>query len=186
MNRRESLQRIALVLGGVAIAPDLLAQAIAGPSATRQNTPEDRLHILDEMAETIIPTTDTPGAKAAKVGEFIVHAVEYCLPNDRKKRFWDDLDAAETACKRQMGKSFTSCSDTERTRFLQQLQAQKHAKGDDPSVPMFFTALKMLVLHGYFTAEIGATLALNYDPIPGGWKPDMLIEPDTKAWTPLF
>ena len=83
MNRRESLQRIALVLGGVAIAPDLLAQAIAGPSATRQNTPEDRLHILDEMAETILPTTDTPGAKAAKVGEFIVHAVEYCLPNDK-------------------------------------------------------------------------------------------------------
>jgi hypothetical protein len=186
MNRRESLQRIALLLGGVALAPELLAQALAGPSAALQNTPADRLLILDEMAEMIIPTTDTPGAKAAKVAEFIVHAVEYCLPTDRKKRFWEDLDAAEAACKRQTGKSFTACNNTERTTFLQQLQAQKHAAGDDTKAPMFFTSLKMLVLHGYFTSEIGATQALNYDPIPGGWIPDMLLEPDTKAWTPLF
>ena len=186
MNRRESLQRIALVLGGIAIAPELLARALASPAELLKNVPADRLLLLDEMAETIIPTTDTPGAKAAKVGEFIIHAVENCLPEKRKKRFWDELDAAEIACKQQSGKSFVDCTVAERTAFFQQLQAKKAVQGDDPEIPVFFTALKMLVLHGYFTSEIGASQALNYDPVPGSWIPDMIITPDTKAWTPVF
>jgi hypothetical protein len=44
----------------------------------------------------------------------------------------------------------------------------------------------MLTLHGYFTSEIGATQALNYDPVPGGWVADMVINDQTNAWTPMF
>lgn len=181
MNRREAFQRIALLLGGVALAPELLARAMSQP----ENLPsEDLIKLLDEMAETIIPATDIPGAKAAQVGQFIFQAVETCLPEKRKKRFIEGLENAEAACRRKTGKSFVDCSEAERTALFQQLQSEKPLPNDD--VPTFFTALKMLVLHGYFTSEIGATQALNYDPIPGGWVADMPADESTKAWTPVF
>lgn len=184
MNRREAFQRISLLLGGATLAPELLAKALAG-SVTHFSVPSaEKLALLDEMAETIIPTTDTPGAKAAKVGEFIVLAVETCLPEKRKIRFWEGLDHAETVCRRQFGQSFVELNAAQRIAVLEQLQSERPKPGDD--APTFFVALKMLVLHGYFTSEIGATQALNYDPVPGGWIADMPVDPNTKAWTPVF
>ncbi len=184
MTRRESFQRIALLLGGVAIAPELLAKALEPVKRNRLNA--ERLQLLDEMAETIIPTTDTPGAKAAQVGTFMLQAVEHCLPEKQKAQFWADLEAADTACSQEHGKSFVDCNETARIAFFQKLEAQKPALGEEPGTPPFFYALKMLVLYGYFTSEIGATQALNYDPIPGAWTADMPVGPDTKAWTPMF
>ncbi len=186
MTRRESFQRIALLLGGVAIAPELLAKALEPATSTLKKMGADRLQLLDEMAETIIPTTDTPGAKAAQVGAFMVHAVEYCLPEKQKERFWADLNTTEAACVQQHGKSFIDCSEAERITFFQHLEAQKPAPGKEADAPTFFYSLKMLVLYGYFTSEIGATQALNYDPVPGEWIADMPVQSDTKAWTPMF
>jgi hypothetical protein len=183
MDRRKAFQRISLLLGGMALAPELMAKALADSSASVAAAPPDRLLLLNEMAETIIPETDTPGAKAANVGEFIIHAVETCLPADRRRAFYDGLDRAEAACVSKFGQSFAVCNDNQKTSFFSELEKQPAAEAGMPS---FFTALKMLVLHGYFTSEIGATQALNYDPVPGGWVADMVINDQTKAWTPMF
>ena len=185
MTRRESFQRIALLLGGAAIAPSALAAALAPPVESMFLSASGRLALLDELSETILPTTDTPGAKAAEVGKFIIHAAENCLQADRKKRFWEELDAAEASCKQQTGKSFLDCNESERVTFLTWLQDQKRP-ATEQDIPPFFTGLKMLVLHGYFTSEVGATQALNYDPVPGGWVADMKVDENTKAWTPIF
>jgi len=183
MDRRKAFQRISLLLGGIALAPELMARAMADVSSSVSNFPPDRLRLLNEMAETIIPETDTPGARAANVGEFIVHAVETCLPADRRRAFYDGLDRAEAACVSRYGRSFADCEESQRISFFTDLEKQPAAV---EGMPPFFTALKMLVLHGYFTSEIGATQALNYDPVPGGWVADMVINDQTKAWTPMF
>jgi hypothetical protein len=184
MDRREAFKKIALLLGGVALAPELLANALSSSTNWRELIPADRLALLAEMADTIIPTTDTPGAKAAKTEEFIVAAVENCLPVGQRKRFWDSLVDADEACEMMFKKSFVACDLKQRTQFFEKLQAEaKTKKGDGPA---FFTALKTLTLHGYFTSEIGATQALNYDPIPGAWDPALKIDENTKAWTPVF
>jgi hypothetical protein len=184
MDRREAFKKIALLLGGVAIAPELLAKAMSSEIDYSAILPPDRKILLAEIADTILPTTDTPGAKAAKTEDFIVAAVENCLPVGERKRFWDGLIEVEEDCQRQFNQSFVACDLTQRTKLLEQLQTKaKTFKGDGSP---FFTTLKMLTLHGYFTSEIGATQALNYDPIPGKWDPAMKIDENTKAWTPVF
>jgi hypothetical protein len=184
MDRREAFKKIALIFGGVAIAPELLANALNPANNWRELLPAERLVLLAELAETIIPTTDTPGAKAAKTEEFIVAAVENCLPVGQRKRFWDGLTNAEEDCERLFKKSFVACDEKQRIQMMESWQAEaKTKKGDGPP---FFTTLKMLTLHGYFTSEIGATQALNYDPIPGAWNPELKIDENTKAWTPVF
>ncbi|MEY4203064.1 MAG: hypothetical protein RL013_767 [Bacteroidota bacterium] len=183
MDRRKAFQRISILLGGIALAPELMAKALADSSVSVSAAPPDRLRLLNEMAETIIPETDTPGAKAANVGEFIIHAVETCLPADRRRAFYDGLDRAEAACTSRFGRSFADCNESQRISFFTDLEKQPST---DEGMPPFFTALKMLTLHGYFTSEIGATQALNYDPVPGGWVADMVINDQTKAWTSMF
>ncbi|MBK7936556.1 MAG: gluconate 2-dehydrogenase subunit 3 family protein [Lewinellaceae bacterium] len=185
MQRREALKKATLFIAGIAISPELIAKALADPSPTLARQPADRLALLAEMADTILPDTDTPGAKAAKVHEFIAVVVEDCLSPERRDAFWNGLQFTEQQCIATQGKSFVDCSREQRNAFFRQLQAEAKSAPNDAGEP-FWYQLKGITLHGYFTSEIGATQALNYDPIPGGWIPDMIIDDNTKAWTPVF
>ena len=187
MLRRDALKKISLLLGGLSIAPELLAKALANSSATLAQFPADRLAFLAEMADTILPDTDTPGAKAAKVHEFIAVVVQDCMPQEDAAQFWTELDATNDLCKATHGTGFVECTPAQRVAFFTQLQFDaKKAQAADPSSRPFFYHLKNLTIGGYFSSEIGATQALAYDPIPGGWIPDMIIDEKTKAWTPMF
>ena len=186
MQRRYALKQIATVIGGVLIAPEVMARALADADQTLANVPADRLILLAEMADTIIPETDTPGAKAAKVQDYIAVIVNDCFPPAQRDRFWHDLEEAEAQCKAMHNKSFVDCDTVQRTAFFNKLQDVVRDSPQFPQEPPFFVTLKDLTLNGYFTSEIGATQALAFDPIPGGWIPDMPIDANTKAWTPMF
>ena len=187
MLRREALKKVALLIGGISIAPELLARALANGGATLARFPADRLALLAEMADTILPDTDTPGAKAAKVQEFISIVVQDCFPPEERDAFWEKLDATDAQCKAMQGKSFLECTAEERIAFFTELQAAaKLPQTQTAAGPPFFPLLKNLTIGGYFSSEIGATQALAFDPIPGGWIPDMPVDADTKAWTPMF
>jgi Gluconate 2-dehydrogenase subunit 3 len=177
---------MAVLLGGVLVTPALLANALDRADQTLQTVAEDHLALLAEMADTIIPDTDTPGAKAAKVQEYIAVIVQDCFPPERRDAFWRDLAITDQQCKALNGKGFVDCNADQRTAFFNQLQQQAKEQPAFTQVAPFWTTLKDLTLNGYFTSEIGATQALNYDPIPGGWIPDMPIDENTKAWTPVF
>lgn len=184
MDRRDAIKKSIVLAGGIIIAPELLAQALENPAPYLQAVPATRLALLAEMADTIIPETDTPGAKATKTEEFIVVVVEACLSPEQRDFFWQSLDIIEQQCMTINGRSYLDCTQDERHKLMRQLEAA--AKNASPGQPAFFTLLKSMTLHGYFTSEAGATLALNYDPIPGKWIADMPIDGDTKAWTPMF
>ena len=77
MNRRDALGRVALLMGSAVTAPTMIAfldgcktkdAATAGANFAFDT---DQLTLVSEVAEVIIPKTDTPGAKEAKVGEFV-------------------------------------------------------------------------------------------------------------------
>jgi len=186
MDRRYAIKQVALILGGISIAPEVMAKALANATNTLAAVLADNLILLAEMADTILPDTDTPGAKAAKVEEYIAVIVQDCFPPDRRDAFWRDLAAADNQCKALNRKGFVDCDLVQRTAFFNQLQQEAKDQPAFQQAPSFWITLKDLTLNGYFTSEIGATQALAYDPIPGGWIPDMKIDENTKAWTPMF
>ena len=184
MHRRNALRQLAIILGGVTLTPEIMANSLAKASsgAVLTGFGADKLTLLAELAETIIPQTDTPGAKAAGVPAFIGVLVEDCLPAKEQKVFWDGLDSAQSACIKMFGKNFETCDEKQRIAFLTKLE--QDAKGKP--APQFWAMLKGLVLFGYFSSEIGMTQALEYDPIPGEWIPEMPIDTNTKAWATMF
>src|SRR6266511_574207 len=85
MNRREAIRQVTAMVGGVVFvgSGDLLTaveHAHARVTASRKQigafTAQD-IALLDEVADTILPETKTPGAKAAKVGSFMARSEEH-------------------------------------------------------------------------------------------------------------
>ncbi len=143
-------------------------------------TPED-LAFLDEIGETIIPTTDTPGAKATKIGEFMVMMVKDCYDADQQKAFIDGLNALSKDFKAEKGTDFMEASAEDRLAFLNSMQEKFKASGDKRE-PIIINMLRDLTLLGYFTSEIGTTQALRYEEVPGRYDGCMDYKKGDRAW----
>jgi len=206
MERRELLKMIALLTGGVVIGGDVFLAGCTSKEADASTFSADHIALLDEVGETIIPTTTTPGAKATKIGEFMKIIVTDCYNTDQQKVFGDGLAGLNEACKKVNGKSFMDCSADERKTFLVGLEkdakvynqqrddkekdAREKARKDmDPnfvSAPShYYTMIKQLTLWGVFTSEVGCKQILRWDPklpVPGHYDGALPYKKGDKAW----
>ena len=145
----------------------------------------DTIALLDEMGETILPATSTPGAKAAKIGEFMNVMVRDCYTKRDQGIFKEGLERMDEQCKKEHGKSFMEASPAERTAFFTKMDERQKAymKNKKPEQPShYFRMLKELTLLGFFTSEVGATKALRYVAIPGKYVGDLPYKKGDKAW----
>jgi hypothetical protein len=188
MNRREAILRTAGFMLYVPIMGGLLESCQNGTDkAVRQpSNVITELHkkMIAEIADLIIPTTDTPGAKAAEVPEFILIIVGECYDQKEQERFVAGLDTLNDRTKEKYGKAFLECDPKDQTEILLTLEKEARAEWEkDNTVPTpFISQIKQLTSVGYFTSEIGATKALNYKAIPAGYKGCVPLEPGQKAW----
>ncbi|MEN9599775.1 MAG: hypothetical protein RL596_2094 [Bacteroidota bacterium] len=174
MNRREALSSVALLLGGSIIGAEMF---LSGCKNTATEgiafTPED-IALLDEVAETILPKTDTPGAKEAKVGAFMTVIVRDCYKPEEQKVFMEGLKAVQFKdAKAKIGKSFMEANADERKTFLTALDTEQKAfqeKKKPEELPHYFRMMKELTLWGFFTSEVGATKVLRYVAVPGKYE----------------
>ncbi len=163
---------------------------------------------LDEVAETIIPTTNTPGAKAAKVGQFMTVMVNDCYEADDQRVFHEGMDKLEEASRKKFSKDFLELSAQEKHALLvdvdkeakeyqkkksehdnkeNEKEKEAKAKGNNDYKrarmdPHYFTMMKQLTLLGYFTSEVGATQALRYSAVPGKYEGCVPYKKGDKAW----
>src|SRR5438046_2736551 len=101
IDRREAVQLVAAMLGGVLVGGSALVTGCrSGRPATTNplRFSEADVALLDEIAETILPATSTPGAKAAKVGEFMRLMVTDCYDERDQAVFSHGLRRLDDAC----------------------------------------------------------------------------------------
>jgi hypothetical protein len=186
MHRREALQRVAVILGGTVIGADIFLTGCK-PGEKKNSmtfTPED-VPYLDEIAETIIPTTDTPGAKAAEVGKFMTVYVNDCYDDKNQKTFHEGMGKLNDASNKKFNADFMKLNTQQKHDLLvaldsEQKDYQKNKKKDDPQ--HYFRLMKELTLLGYFTSKIGATQALRYIETPGHYEGCIPYKKGDKAW----
>jgi hypothetical protein len=170
MNRREALSSVAILLGGTIIGSQAFLSGCSPKSDTGVSFSPSDISFLDEVSETILPATSTPGAKAAKVGEFMTVYVRDCY---------------DEASKTKNGKSFMDSTPQQRHDLLVALDAeakayQKSKKAEDPN--HYFRMIKELTLMGFFTSKEGATQALRYVAVPGKYEGCIPYNKGDKAW----
>jgi hypothetical protein len=184
MRRREAILRLAVLLGGSLAGPRLFAAALDAdtPVSAYGFTPDD-LALLDELGDTILPATDTPGAKAVQIGAFIAMMVHDCSTPEEQTVFKTGLARLADEYQTRHGHRFTEGAPATRTAFLNEIdQAQKTEKSSTEPRLVAFRLLKELTLLGYFTSEIGATETLRYAETPGYYDGDVPYQKGDKAW----
>ncbi len=203
MERRELLKMIAVLTGGAVIGGDVFLTGCTSGGTSATGFTADNIALLDEVGETIIPATDTPGAKATKIGEFMKIMVTDCYTDAQQKVFGDGLAGFNDACKKLNGKSFMECNADQRKAFLVSLEKEAkeyNTKRDEKDKPAkekaqkeldpnyvgspshYYTMMKQLTLLGYFTSEIGMKQALRFLPVPGRYDGALPYKKGDKAW----
>ena len=185
MERRELLKMITLATGGALIGAEFLLSGSKNNARLEGSFSDDDILFLDEVAETILPKTNTPGAKDAQVGKFMTVMVNDCYEAKDQKIFHDGLINLNEASKKKFSSSFMKINAEQRKELLTELDKeakayQKTKKESDPN--HYFTMMKQLTLFGFFTSKPGATEALRYIAIPGKYEGSVPYKKGDKAW----
>ena len=186
MERRELLKLIALATGTAFIGGDLfLSGCKNSPALGGATFSENDIGFLDEVAETIIPKTTTPGAKDAAVGTFMTVMVNDCYDKKDQQTFHEGIKKLDDACQKANNTSFMKATPEQRTSLLTTLdkEAKEHAKSkgkDDPN--HYFTMMKQLTLFGFFTSKPGATQVLRHEAVPGHYDGALPYKKGDRAW----
>ena len=177
MNRRELIKYISLLTGASVAGADFFLSGCK--SADKPSTglfTEQDISFFDEVAETILPKTDTPGAKDAGVGKFMASYSTDCYDEIQLKTFRDGKDKLNEAADKKYDAGFLQLSASQRQELLTAIdgEAKKYNEEKDQSKkdqpPHYFTLMKQLVLLGFFTSKPGATQVLRYVPVPGKYQ----------------
>ena len=160
MNRREAVQHISLLLGGTILGANAFITGCNTESNKKISFSEEDIAFLNEVADTILPSTKTPGAKAAKVGELMTVMVTDCYEERDQKIFKDGMKAIKDLAKQQYGGTFTNLKPEQKLALLTKLdneQKQYMNTWKEPAPKPYFRLMKELTLLSYFTSEIGCT-----------------------------
>jgi hypothetical protein len=131
INRREAIRRVSALLGGATFVGGTgLLAAVEKASAAEQPPGKfsaQDVAYLDEIAETILPATKTPGAKAAKTGAFMALMVTDCYSPAEQKVFLDGMRKMDAAMRKANNVSFMAATPAQRLAVLTPLDLeQKH------------------------------------------------------------
>lgn len=178
MNRREVIKNVALMLGGAFSAPTLMAMD-HWENATKPNSnlaafslTEIQQKIVAEIAELIIPKTNTVGAKDVGVPAFIEMMLRDCYKAPEHQSFTDGLASMEQL-------HFLELNNDERRGVLKLLE-QETKKNTGKTTP-FWRLIKELTLLGYFTSEAGIKASFEYVQVPG--KLELIkLKPNQKSY----
>lgn len=212
MDRRQALSRVALIMGGTIIGAEAFLSGCKPTPKKEGLFATDDIALLDEVGETILPATaSSPGAKEAKIGEFMKTIVTDCYNEDDQRAFTEGIGKLNDASKKKYDKSFAALTPEQKTEFLilidkeakdrakelsdrasKMTDEEKHKrtmdqhdgtyKRDPKDDPHYFTMMKQLTIWGYFTSEPGATKALRYVAVPGRYEGCIPYKKGDKAW----
>jgi glucoside 3-dehydrogenase (cytochrome c) hitch-hiker subunit len=181
MQRREALR----LLAGAATLPLLSRDAFSLFQEVHQQLPQTAaLKALDPhqnatvltISELIIPQTDTPGAKAARVNEFIDLIVADWYDQQEKSAFLTGLADVDRRSQDLFSKDFVDGSGKQQIQILNDLDEEARVKSESTlryrarntatEEKPFFSMIKQLTLIGYYTSEIGFVQELHEEIIP--------------------
>ena len=123
ITRREALKRAAWILGGTVSAPTILG-VLAGCQAEHKTvftprtlTPDQRATV-EAIADIIIPETETPGARAAGVDQFVDRMLTDYYPAKERDRFITGLARVDARAQRQHKLPFARLSKAQQTAIV--------------------------------------------------------------------
>lgn len=182
------------MLGVVLATPGCVTPAALDPV---EAPTERQLAMLREVAQIVIPATDTPGAGDAGAGAFVALALAHGLEGTRRPaalavepfavpenfradgslRYVDWLEGV-------LGAGWLEQAEVSRQTSVAALDSAAFALGAEAHP---WRKIKALILTGYYTSEAGGAQELQYSAVPGRFDPRVPVTNETRSlsndWT---
>ncbi|GAB4419954.1 MAG: lactose 3-dehydrogenase subunit gamma LacC [Bacteroidia bacterium] len=174
MQRRTALKNIAFSGLGIGLSSSLLSvmsgcSSAYDPGYAPQTFTPAQDELVATLVEQIIPTTETPGARAAGVHQYIDRVLALAKPEAETHTFVEGLAWLDAQAAAAGAQTFVALAPAAQTDILRQAEAA----AQDSETPAFFTLLKHMTIYGYYTSEIGASQELRYVHAAGVYRGDM-------------
>lgn len=168
MERRTAIKNLLILAGGVVFIPSCMQQSSEASIALKHlkiNGSDEKL--LAEIAETILPASQTPGAKDTYAHLFALKMVDDCYEKEVQQKFTKGLKEVDDYAKKQFNKSFMACNPDQRNAIVGTLEKEKEADTDRAS---FYKTLKSLTIQGFLSSQYVLTNILKYELVPGRYN----------------
>lgn len=165
INRRSAIKQLFIISAGAAILPSCVNNEKPA-SHTFSNIPmtAKEEEMLAEISSTIIPTTDTPGAKEVSAHLFALRMVNDCYKKEDREKFIKGFRQFQDNVQQQYNKTYTQCTAPERQQIISAIAAKKD-NGDDAAY--FYKTFKRFTIQAYTSSEYYLTKVDEYKLVPG-------------------
>lgn len=176
MNRRDALKYTGLAFGYAATAGTLASmmqscQADVNSDGWSPRTlSKEQIKLVAEFADTLIPATDTPGAKDVMVHRYIDSWLTGYLTEENREKALESLSTLRAYLNEAGSKKFANLSDEEQLDILSTLNKEAISASQKNPVHQAYLSLKGQVINTYFTTEQIGKEVLAYLPVPGPYQ----------------
>jgi len=165
INRRTAIRQLVLISAGAALVPSCFHDQNEKDGAKETIDPGIQ-RLLEELTATLIPTTDTPGAKEIAAHLFVLKMLNDCATADDRSKFQKGLKAFDAAAIKMAGKDFVHCTPAQRESLLSAVEAKKLP---DTDLNFFYFTTKRLTVLAYSSSQYYLTKVQVYELVPGRW-----------------
>jgi len=184
MKRREAIGKTACMMPTIWAIPGIITFL---QSCVQDKPAFEHLLVLNNtefqlvsmLADTILPTTESPSASEVKVPEFIDLLLQDVFDQPTRNSFLTGLKKFDEDCMQTQGHSFVKLASEAQTKYLKDVDDQVMSVTYDQAAPFYFT-FKQLVIKIYYSTEQGVKANLNYQPVPGPFQADVDLNPGDK------
>ncbi|MEO7766335.1 MAG: gluconate 2-dehydrogenase subunit 3 family protein [Ferruginibacter sp.] len=164
MKRRTVIKQVLCITGAAILLPYCSEEKKSSLVLKKIRINSKQEALMTELAETIIPSTDTPGAKDIAAHHFVLLMVDDCYSLADQQKFIKGLEAFELKLKDQFNKSLSACSPYQKETLLLELE-EKKVNGSELS--FFYKTVKSLTIQAFTTSKLYLTDVRNYRMIQG-------------------
>jgi hypothetical protein len=166
MKRRLLLKQVMLAAAAAALAPSCTFDKKKASIALHHLAIDgDKEDLLASIAETIIPATDIPGARALNVHRFVLKMIDDCYEKEVRENFVKGLDQVNEIAKKRFGKSFGEGTAVEREEVLKSVGDKESS--NPPEVLAAYPTIKQLTLQGFLTSQYIMQQVQGFEFVPG-------------------
>jgi len=173
MHRRIAIKNLALIIGGAALLPSCVHEnGKASIKLTNLDISADQEKLIGDMAETIIPKTNTPGAKDLQLHLFVLKMVDDCATKKDQQSFMTGMAQFNDYVRKRYSNSFSNCTVKQREQILLDIEKDKDPKSSTypAELKTFYGAVKGQTVNGYTTSKYFMTKQLVYELVPGRYN----------------
>jgi len=182
LTRRDVLKNAIALVGGSITASQLglLSHAwAAAKSPTPRFLDDSQLALVKRAVDIIIPSTDTPGAAEAGVHRFIDMMMADWASEGSRDTMTRAIADIDVSARQAFDRPFIDLQKDQQQALLETIDGDTRGKSDSQSP---FGMFKQLTIYGYYTSEIGASVELRFNPVPGAYPGCVPLEDVGRSW----